>query len=89
MAEEEMLVVGKPLQRVDALEKVTGEGIYTGDLNFPNMLHAKVKRSERAHARIARIETSQADALPGDIRIFSSKDIPGENSVGVIVPDQP
>ncbi|MDP6154985.1 MAG: xanthine dehydrogenase family protein molybdopterin-binding subunit [Candidatus Thermoplasmatota archaeon] len=89
MTGEELLVVGKPLRRVDALDKVTGQGIYTGDLKFPDMLHAKVKRSEHAHARILRIETSEAESLPGVIRIFTSKDVPGENNVGVIVPDQP
>ena len=89
MTGEELLVVGKPLRRVDALEKVTGQGIYTGDLKFPDMLHAKVKRSEHAHARILRINTSEAEALPGVNLIVTSKDVPGENNVGVIVPDQP
>ena len=43
--------VGKPLPRIDALEKATGLAAFTTDLKLPGMLHAKVLRSPYPHAR--------------------------------------
>ena len=87
--DNELSVVGKPLPRVDALGKVRGDGIYTADLSFPGMLHAKVVRSRHPHARIVRIETARAEALPGVVGVFTARDVTGVNTVGQIVPDQP
>ncbi len=58
-------VVGASVPRVDAADKVTGRALYTSDLQLPGMLHAAVLRSPHAHARIVRIDTSRAEALPG------------------------
>ena len=58
-------VIGRPLDRRDALEKVTGQAVYSSDMVLPGMLHAKVLRCPHAHARIRRIDTSKAAALPG------------------------
>ena len=55
--------VGADLARVDAAQKITGASLYTADLTLPGMLHAKVLRSDRAHARIVRIEASRARAM--------------------------
>jgi carbon-monoxide dehydrogenase large subunit len=57
--------VGKSVPRVDAVEKVTGEARYVADLSLPGMLFAKVLRSPHAHARIVRIDTAAAAAMPG------------------------
>ena len=86
---EELRTVGKPLKRVDAYNKVTGRAAYTNDLSFPGMLHAKIKRSEHASAIIVSIDTAEAEALPGVVRVFTARDVPGKNTVGLIVPDQP
>src|SRR4030095_12788154 len=51
----ELTVVGKPVQRVDAEEKLTGEAIYGYDLVLPNMLYGKTLFSPKAHARIKSI----------------------------------
>ena len=45
-------------------EKRTGDALYTGDLLLPGMLHAKVKKSPHARARILGIDTSKAESLP-------------------------
>ena len=89
MANDEFLVVGRSLPRVDAIEKVMGSGIYTGDMGFPDMVHAKVKRSEHAHANIISVDTSEAEKLQGVLRVFTASDVTGANTVGLIVPDQP
>ncbi len=61
----EFAVIGKPLPRVDAVEKVTGAAKYAADINLPGMLWGKFLRSPYAHARIKRIDTSKAEKLPG------------------------
>jgi hypothetical protein len=52
----ELTVVGKPVTRVDANEKVTGEIVYGYDLVLPNMLYGKTLFSTRAHAKIKKID---------------------------------
>ncbi len=60
-----LLVVGKDVPRTDAVPKVTGAAHYVADLHLPGMLHAAVLRSPHPHARIVRIDTSAAAAMPG------------------------
>ena len=48
----ELTVVGKPVTRVDAEEKITGQAIYGYDLVLPNMLYGKTLFSIKAHAKI-------------------------------------
>ena len=50
--------VGVDHPRVETTEKLTGDALYTGDLLLPGMLHAKVKKSPHARARILGIDTS-------------------------------
>jgi xanthine dehydrogenase molybdenum-binding subunit len=57
--------VGHPTTRIDARERVSGKATYSGDVQLPGMLYARVLRSPHPHARIRRIDTSKAQALPG------------------------
>ena len=66
--------VGKPVRRVDALQKVTGAAVYVADIKVPRMLHAKVLRAGVAHARIISIDTSEAQSMPGVVRVVTGKD---------------
>jgi CO/xanthine dehydrogenase Mo-binding subunit len=61
--------------RVDGVEKVTGEAKYTGDLNLPGMLEAKVLRSPLPHARIESIHIERAAALCGVAAILTREDV--------------
>jgi len=81
-------VVGQSLPRLDAQDKVTGRARYSGDYSMPDMLHAKVVWSEHPHARVRRIDTSQAEAYPGVVRVITYRDVP-VNEYGINVPDQP
>jgi len=58
-------IVGKPTSRIDGVKRVTGGATYTADVKLPGMLHARVLRSPHPHARVSRIDTTRADALPG------------------------
>lgn len=61
----ELAVVGRPVPRVDAVSKVTGQAVYTDDVILPGMLYTRVLRSPHAHARIKRIDVSAAAAVNG------------------------
>lgn len=67
-------VVGKPIPRVDAIEKVTGKAIYIDDLMFPNLLYGKVLRSKFAHAKILHLDTSKAEKFPGVKAVVTGKE---------------
>ncbi len=65
------------ISRQDAYEKVSGKAVYTSDVALPGMLYAKILTSPYAHAKIARIDTSKAEALTGvrDVLRYSDPDI--------------
>jgi len=53
------------LRPKEASEKVTGRAMNTNDVYLPGMLYVKVYRSPYAHARIKKMDSSKAEALPG------------------------
>lgn len=73
---EEYSYVGKNVDRLDAVEKVTGEATYTKDIELPGMLYAKFKKSTRPHAKIVEIDTEKAEELPGVRTVITGKDVP-------------
>lgn len=68
-------VIGKPIPRVDGIEKVTGAAKFAADYSFPGMVWGKVLRSPYAHARIKRIDTSKAERYPGVVCVLTGQDI--------------
>lgn len=72
----ELRVVGKSLPRIHARQKVTGATKYGTDIELPRMLYAKVLRSKYAHAKILRIDTSEAERMPGVKAVITAKDMP-------------
>ena len=62
--------------RQDGKEKVTGTGRYTADLSFTGMAHARFRYADHPHARILRIDTSRARALPGVVAVVTQDDLP-------------
>ncbi|MGV8146157.1 MAG: xanthine dehydrogenase family protein molybdopterin-binding subunit [Alkaliphilus sp.] len=81
-----MKIVGKSINRVDGLAKVTGEAIYPQDIYLDRMLYAKTLRSTKPHANIE-IDISSAEKVDGVVKILTHKDITGENHHGVVVKD--
>src|ERR1700761_8102872 len=71
-----LAVVGHSVKRVDTLGKVTGQARYAGDVALPGMLHAKIKRSTLAHARIKRIDAVKALALGGVKAVLTHDNVP-------------
>lgn len=83
----ELTVVGKPVTRVDANEKVTGEAVYGYDLVLPNMLYGKTLFSPKAHARIKKIITDKAKSYPGVVAVVTGADAPWTH--GESIKDKP
>jgi xanthine dehydrogenase molybdenum-binding subunit len=73
----EYSVIGKPLPRIDAVDKVTGAARYGADVNLPGQLWARFLHSPHGHARIKRIDTSKAERIPGVVKILTQERIGG------------
>lgn len=71
----ELKYVGKKTRRIDAVEKLTGDAMYVSDMTVPGMLYGRVKTSPHARARIASIDTSAAEAIPGVRSVIIGKDL--------------
>ena len=65
MSIKPLKTAGHPTARIDAVERVTGKAMYTGDVHLAGMLYARILRSRHPHARIRRIDVAKALALPG------------------------
>jgi len=83
-----MEYIGKSIQKVDAVNKVTGEALYPGDFNYPDQLHMKILFARRPSARVVSIDTSRAEKFNGVVAVLTAKDVP-VNIYGMIVKDQP
>jgi xanthine dehydrogenase large subunit len=82
--------VGKPLKHESADKHVSGEAIYIDDrLEFPNQLHVYALRSERAHARITRLDTAPCQSMPGVALVITHEDVPGQLDIGPLLPGDP
>ena len=64
-----------------SVKRVTGHQTFAGDLRIPDLLQARVVRSPRAHARIVRIDSSAARALPGVVAVLTHEDVPAPSAV--------
>ncbi|MGE5485994.1 MAG: xanthine dehydrogenase family protein molybdopterin-binding subunit [Ignavibacteriales bacterium] len=80
-------LIGLGIPRIDGIEKVTGEALYVHDMKVQGMLHARLKTSPHAHARITRIDTRKARALPGVRAILTGQDLPYR--IGLYMVDRP
>lgn len=69
-------IIGKSVQRIDAVSKVTGKAKYTDDYLEQEMLVGKILRSPYAHARIKSIDVSKAKVLPGVEAVLTHHDVP-------------
>src|SRR5205809_268193 len=81
-------LIGFSAPRREGLAKVMGQARYVGDLKLPGMLHGVTVRSPIARGRIRDIHYDAR--IPWDeFTIVTATDIPGRNSIALIVDDQP
>ena len=69
--------IGASSKRREDLRFLTGTGQYTDDINIHNQAYVHFLRSSVAHGRINGIDTSNAETMPGVVRIFTGVDFEG------------
>jgi CO/xanthine dehydrogenase Mo-binding subunit len=69
-------VVGTRPIRHDGLEKVTGRAVYGADVKVPGLIWGEVLRSTEVHARIKKIDVSEAEKMPGVLAVMTNADFP-------------
>jgi CO/xanthine dehydrogenase Mo-binding subunit len=84
---EGLRVVGQPIVRHDARDKVAAATAYAADWALPGMLHGVVLRSPYPAARIVRLDTAKAEAMAGVAVVLTAKDVP-RNTLSTDVPGQ-
>jgi xanthine dehydrogenase molybdenum-binding subunit len=70
------MVVGKSVNRVDAVDKVTGRARYTDDLADKSALIVKIYHSTIAHGMVTKVDTSEAEKIPGVVKVLTCFDVP-------------
>jgi CO/xanthine dehydrogenase Mo-binding subunit len=86
-ARQGLRIVGQPIVRHDARDKVAAATAYAADWALPGMLHAAVLRSPYPAARIVRLDTAKAEAMAGVAVVLTAKDVP-RNTLSTDVPGQ-
>jgi xanthine dehydrogenase molybdenum-binding subunit len=81
--------VGRSIPRHKGLEQALGEIPFVDDMRVPGMLHGAMVLAEHPRARVLKIHTQDAAALPGVVRVFTAADVPGNRGTGLNDPDQP
>ncbi len=78
------------MNNIDAIGHVTGRSVYLDDIPMQEgTLHAVALGSDIANGKIISMDLQAAEVIPGVARIFTAEDIPGENQIGGILPDEP
>ena len=81
--------VGRVVPRLGGHEQTLGEKPFIDDLRVPGMLHGAMVLTDHPRARVLKIHTADALAMPGVVRVFSAADVPGFRGQGLNDPDQP
>lgn len=77
------------MKNIDSIGHVTGKSVYLDDIPVrQNTLYAAVLDATIAHGKILSLDVAEAEKYPGVVRVLTHKDIPGENQIGGIVPDE-
>ncbi len=71
-----LTVVGTPVERVDGVIKVTGQATYGADVILPGMLWCKFTRAAVPHAKLKRVDVTQARSMPGVKAVLTAQDLP-------------
>jgi CO/xanthine dehydrogenase Mo-binding subunit/aerobic-type carbon monoxide dehydrogenase small subunit (CoxS/CutS family) len=81
--------VGRSIPRYKGFAQALGEIPFVDDMRVPGMLHGAMVLAEHPRARVLKIHTEEAAAMPGVSRVFTAADVPGNRGTGLNDPDQP
>src|SRR5256886_3701134 len=80
-------LIGADVRRREDPALVQGAGRFVDDLAPPRLVFASVLRSPHAHARLRRLDTMRAAAIPRVVRVITARDVDGtvdpEPAVGI------
>ncbi len=79
--------LGEPHPKYGAFETAIGERKFVADYYIDNMGFAALKFSDYPKAKVLKINTAEAEKLEGVWRVFTAKDIPGKQKIGLIRAD--
>jgi len=81
-------VIGESVPMLDSVARVTGAVDYMINLRLPNTLYGKIVRSQSPHAKLLKVDVTNAMQVPGVVAILTGDDL-GENAFyGVAIKDQ-
>ena len=82
--------MSKTMKNIDSYTHVRGESLFVDDLiTRQDTLYGLVFDSPKAHGIIKKVDYSGAEQMKGVVKIFTYKDVQGENQIGGIIPDEP
>ena len=81
--------VGQSIKRKESFDSIQGRNTYLSDVHVPGMLHAAIHRSPYAHARITRVDLSEALAQPGVVAAMRRRGRPAAGPALGAVPLHP
>ncbi len=77
------------MKNIDSYTHLRGESVFVDDIPVrQDTLYGIAFDSPKAHGKIISVNYAKAEAIPGVIKIFTHKDIKGENQIGGIIPDE-
>ena len=82
-------LVGENLERVDAVEKTLGTGVYVDDIHIEGMLHGSCVRPEFPRILVKKIDIQKAKEYPGVVEVFTKQNLPELQNLGHLVKDWP
>jgi selenium-dependent xanthine dehydrogenase len=81
--------IGHSVARYGGLDQALGEKPFVDDMRVPGMLHGAMVLTAHPRARVLKIHTDAAGAMPGVVRVLTAADVPGSRGTGLMSPDQP
>jgi xanthine dehydrogenase molybdenum-binding subunit len=81
--------IGKSVARQGGMAQTLGDKPFVDDMRVPGMLHGAMVLTEHPRAKILKIDTSEAAAMPGVVRILKAEDVPGFRGTGMNDSDMP
>jgi len=82
-------LIGKPYPKYQAVETALGDRDFVDDMHFDGMVHGVLKFSDHPRAKVLKVDFTEALKIEGVIRVFTSKDIPGNKVIGIVYHDWP
>jgi len=81
-------MIGESVPMLDSVARVTGAVDYMVNLRLPNMLFGKIARSQSPHAKLLKVDISNALQVPGVVAVLTGKDLGSNAFYGVMIKDQ-